>query len=204
LLLRGRCRPTVTSQAFMLGCGTEKVLLSRGNNVYPEEPHFGILLLKRTRETQIRLRPAAKKRLSVASPPPLAGRAAVLSGSLRRGRTAARTAHGQLMCENSPRTCTCMCLTNALLACYAACSTRERKRRCLAPVDLLLHTKCSQREGHGSPPGSRRASRPASLRVVSPSLPCQESHCRKRGFDAWSSITPKQWLVLREAVLPSA
>ena len=40
-------------------------------------------------------------------PPPLAGRAGVLSGSLRRGRTAARTAHGQPMCENSPRTCMC-------------------------------------------------------------------------------------------------
>ena len=35
LLLRGRCRPTVTFQAFMLGCGTEKMLLSRGNNVGP-------------------------------------------------------------------------------------------------------------------------------------------------------------------------
>ena len=35
LLLRGRCRPTVTFQAFMLGCGTEKMLLSRGNNGYP-------------------------------------------------------------------------------------------------------------------------------------------------------------------------
>ena len=77
LLLRGRCRPTVTSQAFMLGCGTEKMLLSRGNNVYPvaapnsSQVSNGILLAQGVSEKEAVLqRLAFDSRDAAAAEPP--------------------------------------------------------------------------------------------------------------------------------------
>ena len=77
---------------------------------------------------------------AVRPPPPLAGRAGVLSLSLRRGRTAARTAHGQPMCENSPRTCMCrrleMCWKWARESRFRSSGAPEARETMTRPAEL--------------------------------------------------------------------